>query len=456
MALDFLKGNESETPPDVGKEDEYEERKRKAMGERKTSDAEKKRDELRKKGEELINQIETGKTSEKTPSVSNEKTRFEFEKINARIEAMNSLMKGFNERFSNVNQQIGEIRAMTLNNEKLISKTDQDALKAVDIVKEVQPDKLRLDFQRIEMRMNSLDEKLTANKQYAENLMTEFKEIKRKAGIFEGGESIMRLNEDVKKDMVELQKMGAKVRMNADKSEQIFIELKKNFAESGRLNQIIDNLDNSYSGLKKEIEKLKLDYSTIIKLQEFEGYKKQINSKISLFENLILEMDKMKSNNERIMELFEKTLFIAKKNQEDVANIAITIGDDKIKRVSDYEDELSSILKIIDSIAGQVSIIKKKIGMESEKKIPVEPVRQKVINDIEVKMKNLEIHPNISKPLISKKPDVEKDVEEFNSEMEERNTEADERLKELEELQSENRNMLGVFKKKQPKITIIR
>src|SRR3989344_5051353 len=136
---------------------------------------------------------------------------------------------------------------------------------------------------------------------------------------------------------------------------------KKDFEEEERLNKIIDNLDNSYSGLQKEIEGLKLDYSRIVYADDFENLKRNMNSKFDFIDNAVNEFDELKDNNERMMQLAEKTILISKKNHEDIDDIAMTIGDDKIKRVSEYEDELNSILKIIDSLAGQISAIKKKI-----------------------------------------------------------------------------------------------
>ncbi len=406
MALDFLNTDESEAPPDVGREDEYEEKKRKEKGEN-ISGSEKKAEELGKTGNKLIGQIESGNTeisanSAVSNDVSSEKTRFEFEKINAKIEANNAFLKVMNERFSNVNQQIGELRAMTLSNEKSISKSNQDSLRAVDIVKEVQPDKLRADFQKLDLKMSSLDEKLTANKQYSESLMEEFKEIKRKAGLFDSQEAVLKLNEEVKKDLVELQKMAAKVRLNTDKSEQIFLELRKGFAESEKTSQIISSLDSSYSGLGKEVEKLKLDYSSILSLQDFEDFKKHVSNKLALFENKVLELDIIKKDNERMMELIEKTLLIAKRNQDDVADMAIAIGDDNVKKVADYEDEISSILRIVDGIAGQISEIKEKVGIEDNEKILVEHNGEKVIGLDKVNLKNVEVSPELSKPFIRK------------------------------------------------------
>ncbi len=393
MVFDFLKKRESETPPDVGKEDEYERRKRKES-EIKASGSEKKRDELGEEGEKLINQMESGKTPANGSDIfnaSNEKTRFEFEKIYAKIEAMNSLLKGFNERFSNVNQQIGEIRAMTLNNEKAISKSDQDALKAVDIVKEVQPDKLRMDFQRLDLKINSIDEKLTANKQYAESLMEEFKEIKRKAGVFEGGETMLKLNEEVKKDLFELQKMSAKVKLNADKSEQIFFEIRKGFLENLRMNGVINNLDLNYSGIKKEIEKFKIDYSKIVNLDEFSEFKKDIGRKFALADKAFYDIEKIKEANEGLGNFVEKILAIEKKNEEDIADIGMAIGNNRIKKVSDYENKINALLDILEEVSTQIGSIKKKIGYTEEKHVPEE--KQMIVNIPAVSEKSsIDIH----------------------------------------------------------------
>ncbi len=371
MAFDFLKKRESEAPPDVGREDEYENSLGKASGRKgmagKKEDLERKGEELNTEGERLSQQINNRGNFAGNASVSNEIARFEFEKINARIEAMNALLLGSNERFSNVSQQIGEIRAMTLANEKSILKSNQDALRAVDIVKEVQPDKLRMDFQRLELKINTIDERLTADKQYAESLMGEFKEIKRKAGIFEGGEAILKLGEEVKKDLVELQKMGAKVKLNADKSEQIFIEIRKGFSENLKMNEIINNLDANYSGVKSMIEKLKIDYSKIVNLEEFSGFKKDIWKKFALAEKAFYEIEKIKQENERLGNFVETILAIEKKNEEDIADIGISLGNDRIKRVSDYENKINALLEVVEDVSTQISNIKKKINVDSPK-----------------------------------------------------------------------------------------
>jgi len=315
--------------------------------------------------EEESKPLVSNKNSGNSNSSSSAMDSLQLQKIQARLESFNEIMKGFNERFSILNQQIGEVRAMSIANEKNISRSEMESQKAVDIVKEVEPDKLRLDFQRIEMKTNSVSEKIEANKQFMDSIMEEVKEIKRKAGVFEGTDAIIRLSSDVKKDLVELQKMAGKVRMNTDKSEEIFIQLKSGLSSSEKLKQMIDNLDNQYVGMKKQIDKIIMERNDSMKKKEFDEFKLSIENKFKAVENAFFEAQKIKQENENIAELLEKLTLGLKRNEDDIASIAVTIGSDKLKRISDFENKLYSILEVLDKVAYEINRIKEKIGIRT-------------------------------------------------------------------------------------------
>jgi hypothetical protein len=290
----------------------------------------------------------------------------ELQKIQARLESFNEIMKGFNERFSVLNQQIGEVRAMSIANEKNISRSEMESQKAVDIVKEVEPDKLRLDYQRIDMKTGSISEKIEANKQFMDSIMEEVKEIKRKAGIFEGTDAILKLSADVKKDLVELQKMAGRERMNTDKSEEIFIQLKNGFSESEKLKQMINNLDNLYVGMRKEVDKVTMERNDSLKKKDFSDFKNTMENKFKTVENAFSQTQKVNSDNEKIAEALEKLTIGFKRNEEDIANIGLTLGNDKVKRISDFENKLYSILEVLDKMAYEISRIKDKAGIKGD------------------------------------------------------------------------------------------
>ena len=304
-----------------------------------------------------------------------ETTRFEIEKINARLEAVNEFMKGFNERFSMMNQQLGEVRAMSISNEKEISKSTLEAQKAVDIVKEVKPEEIRIDYQKMDLRANSLLEKIDSNKQFMDSIMEELKELKRKAGLFEGTDSLLKLNSDVKKDLIELQKMADRVRMNADKSEQIFVELRKGFTENQKSIESIENFNIALSETKKELEKLKIDHSEVLKDTDFNNFRKLVQNKMYLLESYLSQITELKNNNERLTKFIEDILYLEKRNERDIGDIGLNVGKNSVKRVSEYDERLMSVLILMDKIASEINDIKVKVGMRkpTEKEMVIVP-----------------------------------------------------------------------------------
>jgi len=315
--------------------------------------------------------------SVESSAVSGSTGNLEAEKIKGKIEMLDSLIKGVNERLSVVGQQVGEVRNMSIGNEKLIVKSGKDALRAVDIVKEVKPEELRVAYQKMDLKIQTLNEKLEANKEFNDSLMAEVKELKGKAGLFVGTEGVLKLNEDVKKDLVEVQKMASKVRLNADKSEQIFMEIRKGFAESQKSNKIIGNLDSSYSGLREQIEKLKVDYSSLVSYKDYNDNQKKMDSNFATLEESLNSVEVVKKNNERLTAVIEKVFVLAKNNEKDVENLAVTLGDTKVKRASDYEERFRLLLDIVEDASEELAKVKKKVGMKRGKALSKKVVLEK-------------------------------------------------------------------------------
>jgi len=373
--FNFFKRNE-DPPPDVGKEDEYEAEKNKKEEklEPEETETDVESDDIDDSEDvEYTKKAKSGKKLKKGSKtlVSNSVSvkSIEFDRVNAKLEALNVLVKGFNERFSGLNQQIGEIRAMSLNNEKSIEKSTKDAIHTVDLVKELKPEKLTADYQRADAKIKELGEKIQVEKEYFDTLVEEIKELKRRSDVFIGTEGLLKLNDEVKKDLLALQKLGARVRVNADKTEQIFIEMRRGFAQNEKINETVATLDTSYSGLEKELEKLKIDHSKVIKEDDFNDFKKSMQVKMAAFEKLLSEIKSVKQENEHLGDVIEEILSIEKKNEADIASIAFKLGNTDISSVSDYESRLDSLLNIIEKLAEDFSDLKIKLGLKEFKAI---------------------------------------------------------------------------------------
>ena len=364
MVFDFLKKNKGEAPPDVGQEDAYELEHSEKEG-KVIEGAMEEASKLKKP--KFGAPARTGRAGVvagvKTGIGSGGISQLELEKINARLESLVEWINQFYERFSYVSESIGEIRAMNLSNEKKISEATKEADKVIDIVKEVKPERLRLDYQKFEMQLKTLEEKINANKLFMQEVMNEVKDLKHNSEIFVGTEALMKLNEDTKKDLVEVQKIDSKTKMHADKVEQIFSEVNKGFADAQKMGAIVDNLNGAYSGLKAEIEGLRLSYKTVVKTSDYTDFKKTFGNKIAILNAVVSDVEGIKKNNMEFSDLIETSLSISKKNEQDIGKVAMKVGQEDVTSVTNYENQLNDVLEIMDKLATDVVNIKKKVGM---------------------------------------------------------------------------------------------
>lgn len=94
----------------------------------------------------------------------------------------------------------------------------------------------------------------------------------------------------------------------------------------------------------------------------FDEFKKTINGKFAVIEQLSIEMEKTKEENNHISKIIEDVATVAKNNSEELSRISISLKEKNIPRVNDCGDQLNSILNIIDTLVEDNLLIKKKIG----------------------------------------------------------------------------------------------
>jgi chromosome segregation ATPase len=338
--FDFLKRKKG--APDIGKEDE---------------------------GKPVVEEIEEEEEEEELPrrkkrgrggSVSSELRSADVEKLKARIDSLSELLKGHSERFSTISEQIGEVRAMSLSNEKQIARAIEEGSKAADVVKEIKPEKLQMSYQKIEAKINQMEEKLDSNKEFIDTIMGQLKELKKKDEAFVGTQALLNLNKETKENLIDVQKVYAKTRISADKSENIFIELKRGFSEYEKIRSLVGNLQDSVAELKKEVDSIRISKEGLVQRKDLSDFEKIIKNKISFLENEYSKIDLIQREIEKLDEMIESSLSISQKNSEEIGDIAVTLGDDNIKQVSDFEDQISEIVTIIEELANRVDEIKGK------------------------------------------------------------------------------------------------
>lgn len=133
--FDFLKKRGE--VPDVGQEEDFDKNSKKGTIQE---------IDLGSDSEEEDSSMQKVKNNKSKNVASSQANQVQFSRIGAKLESLDSFAKALNERLSAISQQIGELRAMNLNNEKSVSKATQEAIRTIEIVREVRPENLRADY----------------------------------------------------------------------------------------------------------------------------------------------------------------------------------------------------------------------------------------------------------------------------------------------------------------------
>src|SRR3989344_3625269 len=225
-------------------------------------------DERPKEQKETKEEAQEEQKETKEQQVSSDKKEFHAKKRNA---VYNMLKEDYgihvkpqdNDYF---NEQLNkEQQKNKVNFDELYIKIEKrNAVIASDLVKEVQPEKLMTNLQREVSRIDALKTRLDGFEGYYKTLLDEIKDIKSKISIFRGTEEILKLQESIKRDLLDVQKIKTIVEGHSDKVEEIFMEIKSDVSSFNKLDLIIKDLAGSFRDIKKNMEELKVKSETFI------------------------------------------------------------------------------------------------------------------------------------------------------------------------------------------------
>ena len=223
----------------------------------------------------------------------------------------------------------------------------------------------------------------------------------------------------MKNELVNVQKLSEKSKMYADKSKEIFLNLKSGFDENQKISELVNSLNESFTGIREEIEAVKISHADIVKRSDYVDFRKAFSNKIAVFEGIIQKIESLKKENTELVELVESSLEISRRNQEDIGDIAMRAGERGVKRVSDYENQIVDVLGIVETLADQVHELRKKDS---------EFIRRGIenINSMQNKIFPVEEAEEAEEPENSEEETQEEDYDEANSEEETSENDSDE------------------------------
>ena len=231
--------------------------------------------------------------SKSSSSASADMIKFstELDRIKASIESFGEVRKGLTERISGLNEQIGELRAMILDRDRTIQQIELKSVKAADLVESVQPDKLRIEMQKEDAKFEALKANLEGNEAIMDRIMSELKEMRKKLEFFRGIDEIVKLGEEVRKELVEIKKVEATIHVDTDKVETIYSELRKKFQEIDIFKDSLQELKVNLEQNAKDVDTLKTKTSALAKQDDLD----KLVQKVQRYVEALQEINKTSS-----------------------------------------------------------------------------------------------------------------------------------------------------------------
>jgi chromosome segregation ATPase len=183
----------------------------------------------------------------------------DLDKLKAQFSSFYEMQKASNERFSRINEQIGELRAMLIDRDRASQHMEAKASQAIDLVETIQPEKLMIEVRKSDAKVEALKASLESNEIVMNTIVTELKETRNKLAAFKGMEEVVKLNDEVKKELSQIKLVQSVVERHADKVDTVFAEMQKAFGEYMKLSDTLKTLDQSSKTLTSEMDNLKVN-----------------------------------------------------------------------------------------------------------------------------------------------------------------------------------------------------
>ncbi len=292
-------------------------------------------------------------------------------KLKAQFDQFSELRKVINERFTRLNEQVGELRGMIMDGNRAMQDMEVKTVKAVDLVEAVHPDKLMVEVRKQDAKIESLKAGIESNDSIMKSIMEQLKDMRHQLSTFRGIDQVVQLNEEVKKELMNIKKVEATVERHSDKIEGIFIESQKRFQEFDSLNDKLKEIQRQISNLTEQTDQNKVKLATTASKKEvedlinkFNDFEKHVGNIIDLLTKRANDLpkeidDRFKKLEKSMNDAFDKRLKKAElmnnlidKIEKDAPKIAKELQlSEKLKEVEVRKIESQSSPEIKQSVA---------------------------------------------------------------------------------------------------------
>jgi chromosome segregation ATPase len=225
-----------------------------------------------------------------------DKIQAELTKINGNVDSLKESRKMTQERFSTMNEQIGELRGQVNDAQRSVGMIEVKATKATDLVESVHPDKLMIQIQKSDGKIEGLRGMLEAKEEMMKNIMDQMKKLRDQMALFRGIEQVLKLNEEVKGELMTIKKISATVERHADRVDNVFVEAQKSFEAFNTFSDKLDTIKSDIKELQQKVDKTDAAIQASVKKKDFDDKIAKIERHDKKVKGMIEELEKLKSS----------------------------------------------------------------------------------------------------------------------------------------------------------------
>jgi len=228
---------------------------------------------FKKKEKEITPQEEStdsedDSSEEQKPAISGN-MEAELTKIKSSLEALNEVRKANSDQFTRISEQIGELRGALMDTNKAVGTIEVASTKAIDMVNSVQPDKLMIEVRKTDSKVEALRANIEANETIMKDIMREMKEMRAQMGFYKGVDQVVKMNNEIKQELIDIKKTEGLVGKHADRVETIFVEVEKKFYDFEKFNEAVKELDRSFKKISSDFDKIRVGVDEKADKKEF-------------------------------------------------------------------------------------------------------------------------------------------------------------------------------------------
>ena len=333
----------------------------------------------------------------------------EIEKIQGRLDVVNELKNQLTETTRTFSEEIGELRTMILDREKSFSKIEIGFEKINEIVKDIEPQTIRKNFEKKEQKILELEARIEKLERFSKELIKQTEKVREVIEKVKSFENLVSVAERVKKYLRQAEETKNYADRIAGKVETMFEDMNNKVIDLDEKSAKLEDIDSLLKELVPTVDKLQIEVSNKADKEDVVSLKRSGVSRI-----VEEKIDKIEKDEAEIQKKFINLEESKKQIDDELKKLK-----DRISVLFPEDLKLREDLKMkIKLLAGEIEEIEKAYNRgeidEASYKERIEK-RKKEREELLEKLKEIKM------PTISEIRNLEKEVRSLKEELSKKN-----------------------------------